>query len=78
MHLYRDPLGPSNPMEGAYFWLTAREHLSDNLGCILRLAFQPIASDVAAVSLPEQLYPLYFLIHPVRLGSNYLLKGDIR
>lgn len=57
-----------------YFWLNARERFVDKVCCISRQALEPNTMDWMLISLPVQLYPLYYLIHPARLIFSYGIK----
>jgi hypothetical protein len=50
------------------FRLKARERFVDRLTYCLKLATLPSIKDWAWVSLPRLLYPLYFILRPLRLG----------
>ncbi len=53
------------------FWFSVRENPLDKLSCIMRIASAPNSADLSLVMLPGKLYPLYYLIHPIRLICRY-------
>jgi hypothetical protein len=53
------------------FWFQARERLLDSFNCILHNAFEPTYVDWLRFPLPSYMYPLYYLIHPIRLIYSY-------
>jgi len=57
------------------FWLQARERWHDGIGCVMRLAFEPNPADWMVISLPKYMYPIYYLIHPIRLIYSYRRGG---
>jgi len=62
-------------MEGFSFWSLARERHSDRIRSVMGLALQPMGEDLQKVPLPAWLYPLYHIIHPVRIICDYGMKG---
>lgn len=63
--------GSSRLADEMNFWFRARERLRDRVSCIIRLAVEPTQMDLIRTPLPVELYPLYYLIHPVRLIEQY-------
>ena len=55
-----------DPTERLFFYFQCRERLRDKLYLVLAQAFVPKEVDWRLLPLPEQLYFLYYLIHPVR------------
>ncbi len=47
--------------------------LSTRLSIFLRYIFQPSTSDIRAVALPGLLYPIYYLVRPIRLVLREIL-----
>jgi len=66
-----DDNGSSRLMNEMDFWFRARERLRDRVSCIIRLALEPTPMDLMKTPLPVELYPLYYLIHPVRMVREY-------
>ena len=62
---------PSRLREEFFFWQKVRDSRIDGLMCILRLAIEPNPRDWALLSLPARLYPIYYLMRPVRLVRDY-------
>jgi hypothetical protein len=54
-------------ISGAFFFLRSREKVSDWLLYIRNLVFLPRQIDWIVFDIPDYLYPLYYLIRPIRL-----------
>jgi hypothetical protein len=63
-----------NPESLQYFRLMMRlrERGSDQVRCLLRLAFTPGPGDWAVIRLPAALFPLYRIVRMFRLGARML------
>ena len=61
---------PGN-LDRCRFHLRARERIGDRLRYAWRLAVTTTPGDWAAVRLPSPLFPLYYLLRPVRLLGEY-------
>ena len=57
--------------ESLSFTLGLREHWQDKVRYCIDLGLTPTVSDWQAVSLPDSLFPLYYLIRPFRLTMTY-------
>jgi hypothetical protein len=57
-------------IERLRYHLRMRQRLSVRLRYLLSRGFRPSPNDWRAISLPPLLYPLYWLIHPVRLAAR--------
>ena len=66
-------LARGQPEESAFhpFRIRMRERLWDKIRYCLRTALVPTPEDWRAVSLPEALFPVYYLIRPIRLTVRY-------
>lgn len=60
----------SDPDEGV-FYLRTREHLLDRMWYYIGRSTLPTAEDIHSVPLPDLLFPLYYLVRPVRLVKKY-------
>ena len=60
--------------ESSIFHLKARERLKDRIWYCNRLAMSTTPGDWNIRSLPDSLFPLYYLIRPIRLAGKYGLK----
>jgi len=56
------------------FHLRARERTSDRLRYVVRLVLTPTVGDWQAIRLPSSLYPLYYLLRPLRLMADIIGK----
>jgi hypothetical protein len=56
------------------FYLTLNDSLKEQLKYCMRTIIGVNSSDITALSLPPSLFPLYYIVRPVRLLSKYLLK----
>jgi hypothetical protein len=71
--------GPSPSMVAdSLFYLRSRERLRDRLYYIYDQALLPKQADWLAFSLPKSLYPLYYLLRPLRLAYKFLLRPLVR
>jgi len=62
--------------EKALFWQKTRERLSDKARYLLILfivCIKPTITDFDLISLPNPLYPLYYIIRPIRIFYKYVL-----
>jgi hypothetical protein len=57
--------------DGYKFYMNTREQWQDRLLYIINLIFLPQSIDWLTISLPENLYFLYFLFRPIRLLYSY-------
>ncbi len=65
-------------LEGAWaHWYHARAHdrLRDRVACLGRALITLSPRDWALVPLPDRLYPLYYLIRPLRLAAKYARRA---
>jgi hypothetical protein len=62
---------PERLLEEFSFWLKARENRLDCLSRIIGTAMQPRPRDWIARPLPYWMYPVYYLMRPVRLVREY-------
>jgi hypothetical protein len=69
---------PIGVMETCRFHLRTRERLQHRTRYCLRLATTTTPGDWAALSLPAPLFPLYFLLRPLRLARKYGLASARR
>jgi hypothetical protein len=58
-------------LEKHRFHLKSKERWRDKIGCVLDIALTPRVKDCAFVSLPDSLFPLYYILRPVRLLTEY-------
>jgi hypothetical protein len=72
--LLADCQNPSRLQEEISFWMKAKESRLDSIGCIMRLAMQPRPRDWISMPLPSWMYPVYYLMRPVRLIREYKAK----
>ncbi len=77
-HLFSDSQIKSRLWEEISFWSLSRERPADRLRCIMGLALETTPRDWMQMNLPASLYPLYSLIRPVRLISEFGLKDRER
>ena len=66
------PAGPSDT-RNARFYLHSRERLRDRLDYFWDQAFIPKQEDWRSMPLPVALYPLYYLLRPLRLLYKFLI-----
>lgn len=64
-------MGPPSNIGEELFYLQARERIRDRALYYLRRATYPTEDDWEAVSLPEPLFSLYYLIRPLRMIGKY-------
>ncbi len=69
--LFVDPEQQPGTLGSIPFHLKARERWQDRTRYCLRLAFTTTAGDWALVRLPSPLFPLYYLLRPIRLVGTY-------
>jgi hypothetical protein len=71
--LFRDFLGPSFSLGRQFhrFQLRCMDRRHDQARYLLRSVVVPQPEDWNAVPLPEPLFPLYYLIRPIRLAFRY-------
>lgn len=66
--------------EEASVYLRSREAFRDRLRYSLGMAFTPTLADWEALSLPDPLFPLYYVYRPLRLAaarlSSRIVRGD--
>lgn len=62
----------STQIESYIFYLRTRERWQDRLLYLIDIIFLPKTPDWLAISLPESLFFLYFLIRPIRLLYNLI------
>ncbi len=69
--LFVDPEQQAGPLASIPFHLKARERPQDRIRYCLRLALTTTVGDWALVRLPSPLFPLYYLLRPIRLVGAY-------
>ncbi len=72
------PSPPRDRAELSPFHLRARERWRDRLRYCAQVALTPTPGDWAWLRLPDALYPLYYLVRPIRLAVKYgarLIRG---
>jgi hypothetical protein len=69
--LLTDCQKPARLQEEFSFWMKARESRIECLSCIMQLVLQPRPKDWIVMPLPYWMYPVYYLIRPVRLVREY-------
>jgi len=77
-HLFQNPHRSPGVWGRWWFRVRMQERVWDGLRYCLRLAATPTDEDYAVVRLPDPLFPLYFVLRPVRLAKEYavgLLRG---
>ena len=72
--VFRRSNGSSGILRSSIFYLKARERLQDRIQYCVRLAMTVTPGDWTFLPLPHPLFPLYYLIRPIRLASKYGLK----
>jgi hypothetical protein len=72
--LFQEPKGSSGILKDSLFYLKVRERLHDRIQYCIRLAMMTTPGDWALFTLPQSLFPLYYLIRPIRLASKYGMK----
>jgi hypothetical protein len=73
-HLFSPANAPMAMFASSLFHLRARERWRDRARYCFGLGISPTARDVAYMSLPPALTPLYYLLRPVRLAAVYGAK----
>jgi hypothetical protein len=69
--LFRNTSTSDEFFESHLFTLMLREHWQDKVRYCLDLGLTPTFEDWQSVSLPEFLYPLYYLVRPLRLAVKH-------
>jgi len=70
--LFRHTPGPPRDRaELSPFHLRAQERWRDRLRYCARVALTPTPGDWAWLRLPDALYPLYYVLRPIRLAVKY-------
>ena len=69
--LFKDGQNSDGLLEEHLFHLRLKEHLTDKARYCLELGVIPNMGDWQYVSLPDSLFPLYYLIRPFRLTLQY-------
>jgi hypothetical protein len=69
--LFSDQHALTGDLERCLFHLKARERFRDRLLYCLRLAMTTTPEDWALVPLPSSLFPLYYVLRPIRLAGKY-------
>ena len=64
---------PASEQDQVDYYLRARERLQDRAYFILDQAFIPKQVDWTTISLPAALYPLYYLLRPLRLFHKIVI-----
>lgn len=72
--LFREPGELPGVWESNLFQLKLRQGVRDRLMYCVRL-MAPTSADWDCIPLPEPLFPLYYLLRPMRLTAKYTLKG---
>ena len=72
--LFLEPGDPPRVFEQTFFYLSMRERLQDKIRYCIRLATNINAFDWALVPLPSYLFPLYYVIRPIRLIGKYVRR----
>ena len=72
---YQLDLKSNGLFDNTIFYLKCRERLHDRLYFIFDQIFVPKQIDWLTVPLPKYLYPLYFLIRPLRLSIKFAWSG---
>jgi hypothetical protein len=75
--LFSEPNGPEGIIETYLFWPRTREHLSDRAKYLFFVGLKPNRADYDAFPMPGFLYPIYWIVRPVRLFCQYGLKKRI-
>jgi hypothetical protein len=61
-------------LERNRFWLAARDRTGDRVASLWLRLWTPTVNDWRFVPLPDALYPLYYLVRPIRLGWHALTR----
>jgi hypothetical protein len=69
--LLHDVDAPPADLEASLFHLKARERWMDRVRYCVRLAVTTTPGDWALVRLPSSLFPLYYVLRPIRLVGTY-------
>ncbi len=72
--LFLDPSERPGSLESCLFHLRARERTQDRVRYCVRLAVTTTPGDWALVRLPSSLFPLYYVLRPIRLAGKYGLE----
>jgi hypothetical protein len=65
---------PPAYLERNRFWLAARDRSADRVASLWVRLWTPTENDWRFVPLPDRLYPLYYLVRPVRLAWHALTR----
>ena len=71
--LFRKPDHLPHRLKKGFFYFRAKDSLQQKLRDGLRSLFVPTAEDCVFMSLPNRLFPLYYLIRPIHLSGRYVL-----
>lgn len=69
--LFNGSTGSSSILKNSLFHLKAREHLKDRVKYCIRLGMATTPGDWSLIKLPKSLFPLYYIIRPIRLMGKY-------
>jgi len=72
--LFRDPASPPSGLELLRFHTRARERLGDRVRGAVRAIATPGVGEWALVRLPDRLYPVYYVLRPLRLAGKYTAR----
>lgn len=72
--LFSDKNKQGGAIEKYLFWPRTRERLRDRAKYLFMVGFKPTQVDYDAFSMPDYLYPFYWIIRPVRLFCKYRSK----
>ncbi len=72
--LFSDLEGNDGIIETYLFWPKTRERLSDRAKYPFLVGLKPCQADYDAFPMPDFLYPIYWVVRPVRLFYQYGLK----
>ena len=75
--LFSDLDGHDGIIEKYLFWAKTRECMSDQARYIFDVGIKPCQADYDAFPMPELFYPAYWVVRPVRLVWQYILKKQI-
>ncbi len=76
--LMHDPLSGERPIDLARAALQTDATIRARLARVWQAFVVPRANDMMAVPLPAALWPLYYIIRPLRLSSRFLFAARIR
>jgi hypothetical protein len=69
--------GSAPDYESARLQLALRERVRDKVAFVLRAMFQPNPADLRAARLPAQLFPLYYVLRPLRMLFKYRPRSTV-